>query len=104
MTRVRFVLDPFWCKGHYSSQDLDLFGIFGLGPGDVDFDFVRIAKDSLGVVSPSLAGDDDEVVAMDKQPNVLTWVVEMAGASSSPKEASLCERSGVVLTPAFGGI
>jgi len=104
VTRVRFVLDPFWRKGHDSSQDLDLFRIFGLGPGDVDFDFVRIAKDSLGVISPSLAGDCDEIVAMDKQPNVLTWVVEMAGAGGSSEKASLSERSGIMLTPALSGI
>ena len=104
MTRVRFVLDPFWRKGHDSSQDFDLFGISGLRPGDVDFDFVRVAKDSLGVVSPLLAGDGDEVVTVDQLPDVLTWVVKMAGAGSPALEASLSERSGVVLTPAFGGI
>ena len=64
MTGIRLVLDPFRRDSHNSSQHFDLFGIFGVRPGDVDFDFVRIAKDLLGVRSPSLAGYGDEVIAM----------------------------------------
>ena len=101
---VRLVCNTFWAQSNNSAWDLDLLRVLGLRYSHVYFHLICVPKGTLGILSSCLAGDYDEVIPMDKDPNVLPGVMKMIRAGGSSDEPSLDQGVGVVLAPSRGSV